>query len=95
LNHLSIVARFLILYSNQHFYRYNAEDYNWIDDLMSQLRRDFLAERLKLLGRHVHKYKLRASRFIPEHYAGIQGTPASVLPLEFHSGIQYAGEPCR
>jgi len=30
--------------SHQHFCRYNAEDYNWIDDLMSQLRRDFLAE---------------------------------------------------
>jgi L-fuconolactonase len=33
--------------SHQHFWRYNAEDYNWIDDSMSQLRRDFLPENLK------------------------------------------------
>jgi L-fuconolactonase len=33
--------------AHQHFWRYNAEEYDWIDDSMSALRRDFLPEDLK------------------------------------------------
>ena len=33
--------------AHQHFWRYNAKDYNWIDDSMSALRRDFLPGDLK------------------------------------------------
>ena len=33
--------------AHQHFWRYKAEDYPWIDDSMSSLRRDFLPEDLK------------------------------------------------
>ena len=32
---------------HQHFWRYNADEYGWIDDSMSGLRRDFLPEDLK------------------------------------------------
>src|SRR5947207_4070643 len=34
--------------SHQHFWRYNASEYGWIDDSMSCLRRDFLPENLKV-----------------------------------------------
>src|SRR4051794_10080300 len=34
--------------SHQHFWRYNASGYGWIDDSMSCLRRDFLPENLKV-----------------------------------------------
>ena len=34
--------------SHQHFWRYNAFEYGWIDDSMSCLRRDFLPENLKV-----------------------------------------------
>jgi L-fuconolactonase len=33
--------------AHQHFWRYNAEEYDWIDDSMSALRRDFLPADLK------------------------------------------------
>lgn len=33
--------------AHQHFWRYKAGDYGWIDDSMSQLRRDFLPEDLE------------------------------------------------
>jgi L-fucono-1,5-lactonase len=33
--------------AHQHFWRYNPEDYGWIDDTMVQLRRDFLPADLK------------------------------------------------
>jgi len=33
--------------AHQHFWRYNAEEYDWIDDSMSALRRDFLPEDLE------------------------------------------------
>lgn len=32
--------------SHQHFWRYNSEEYGWIDESMSSLRRDFLPEDL-------------------------------------------------
>lgn len=32
--------------SHQHFWRYRSEEYGWIDDSMSSLRRDFLPEHL-------------------------------------------------
>lgn len=32
--------------SHQHFWRYNSEEYGWIDESMSSLRRDFLPEHL-------------------------------------------------
>ena len=34
--------------SHQHFWRYNASEYGWIDHSMSCLRRDFLPENLKV-----------------------------------------------
>ncbi len=33
--------------AHQHFWRYNADEYGWIDDSMASLRRDFLPEHLK------------------------------------------------
>jgi L-fuconolactonase len=33
--------------AHQHFWRYNADEYGWIDDSMAGLRRDFLPEDLK------------------------------------------------
>jgi L-fuconolactonase len=33
--------------SHQHFWRYNPEEYSWIDDSMALLRRDFLPEDLR------------------------------------------------
>jgi len=33
--------------AHQHFWRYNAEEYDWIDDSMAVLRRDFLPKDLK------------------------------------------------
>jgi len=36
--------------SHQHFWRYNEEEYGWIDPSMSVLRRDFLPEELLRLG---------------------------------------------
>jgi L-fuconolactonase len=33
--------------AHQHFWRYNADEYDWIDDSMAGLRRDFLPEDLK------------------------------------------------
>lgn len=33
--------------SHQHFWRYNSEEYGWIDESMSSLRRDFLPEDLE------------------------------------------------
>src|SRR5215510_12531929 len=33
--------------AHQHFWRYSVEEYGWIDDSMSSLRRDFLPEDLK------------------------------------------------
>jgi L-fuconolactonase len=33
--------------AHQHFWKYNPEDYAWIDDSLSSLRRDFLPEDLK------------------------------------------------
>jgi L-fuconolactonase len=33
--------------AHQHFWRYNPEEYDWIDDSMSALRRDFLPKELK------------------------------------------------
>src|SRR5579863_7670861 len=33
--------------AHQHFWHYNAEEYGWIDDSMSVLRRDFLPEHLE------------------------------------------------
>jgi L-fuconolactonase len=33
--------------SHQHFWRYTADEYGWIDDSMSSLRRDFLPEHLE------------------------------------------------
>jgi L-fuconolactonase len=33
--------------AHQHFWRYNADEYDWIDDSMSALRRDFLPDDLK------------------------------------------------
>ena len=34
--------------AHQHFWRYSAEEYDWIDDSMAVLRRDFVPEDLKL-----------------------------------------------
>jgi len=34
--------------AHQHFWRYNASEYDWIDDSMACLRRDFLSEDLRL-----------------------------------------------
>src|SRR5881628_2234608 len=34
--------------AHQHFWRYNAPEYGWIDDSMACLRRDFLTEDLRL-----------------------------------------------
>ena len=39
--------------SHQHFWRYNREEYDWIDESMGVLRRDFLPH-------HLHKELLRA-----------------------------------
>jgi L-fuconolactonase len=33
--------------AHQHFWRYNAEEYDWVDDSMAVLRRDFLPQDLK------------------------------------------------
>src|SRR6266567_7394279 len=33
--------------AHQHFWRYNPDEYGWIDDSMARLRRDFLPEDLK------------------------------------------------
>jgi L-fuconolactonase len=33
--------------AHQHFWRYNADDYSWIDDSMGSLKRDFLPEHLR------------------------------------------------
>src|SRR5437762_12026676 len=33
--------------AHQHFWRYNADEYGWIDDSMAGLQRDFLPEELK------------------------------------------------
>src|SRR5438874_9327928 len=33
--------------AHQHFWRYNSDEYDWIDDSMSCLRRDFLPADLK------------------------------------------------
>jgi L-fuconolactonase len=33
--------------AHQHFWRYNAIEYGWIDDSMQSLRRDFLPQDLK------------------------------------------------
>src|SRR5512140_3487811 len=33
--------------AHQHFWRYNPEEYDWIDDSMAVLRRDFLPSDLK------------------------------------------------
>ena len=39
--------------SHQHFWRYNPEEYGWIDDAMAAIRRDFLpADLAPLLGAH-------------------------------------------
>ena len=32
--------------AHQHFWRYNADEYDWIDESMSVLRRDFLPKDL-------------------------------------------------
>ncbi len=32
--------------AHQHFWRYTPDEYNWIDDSMSCLRREFLPEHL-------------------------------------------------
>ena len=34
--------------SHQHFWRYNATEYDWIGDDMAKLRRDFTPEQLEI-----------------------------------------------
>jgi len=40
----------MIIDAHQHFWRYSADEYRWIDQRMSILRRDFLPEDLKRCG---------------------------------------------
>ena len=49
--------------AHQHFWRYNADEYGWIDDSMAGLRRDFLPADLKLSAGSSAHLELRASNF--------------------------------
>ena len=53
--------------SHQHFWNYSAEEYDWIDDSMAIIRRDFLPPDLKIeFDKHRQRFSSRSSSLYTE-----------------------------
>jgi hypothetical protein len=72
--------------AHQHFWTYNPEEYGWIDERMSVLKRDFLPAELEAL---CSKNRCSGNGCRPGHTIELTGRDMAKWHLDHFSGIQF------